>query len=1538
MTKTYLGFQWSLAAVLAVGATLGCSDKKNDIASSHDQLTGPNGMVANGMVANGMVANGMVANGMVANGMVANGMVANGLWQGGLWQTSALTSKWWENSTWEAGKTGAAAFPGDTLRSNPYLRILLQYMYQCAMPPTISPTSLDPNNGTLLCSPSVPCDDGYECTSDTADGTCVVPLRGAAGVGINADGTSWAESGTCDESCQRWVSACILARTNAYGVHVLISMRAPANTPPGRQAQFDRIRAALQTTAVEVSEFNRREGAYYGNLFATTPGTFDANGKFVPDWITEQTTTGTSIGTIDQTGAFVPGIPPHGNGPADAAMMTPVFTGCAGPSSNVPEITKRFVSSQGNQLVVNVPGVCLPDSTLNPAAPGTCAPDDGNPDGAMHECFTNTDPTQRTAADEYNEVITVFLKDPIAVCGNQVCEAGEDSDTCRNDCPPGVWAKDFDDRYGIGGGVVDLPADDLAFPRVDMAAIAPKQGLEPNNGVVVVGWTGNDIDLGDFVRHGDGRRPAADGYGVLAKYDEVDGTLRWSRRFMPSGTPSVGYELAWDVSGGVTVAPNGNITVLGTMVEDFCITVDNICLPQPTTSIWVDTFNPDGVLVAAYTLPVGGNPLVSVKFNQPLVHVPDMTLTRAVAADSEGNVFLAGGYCGNMNFDPQDPSKTLSTVDCDLSDYSSGGFGNNSGYALFAAKLAQSATPSRGKAHWVHSLGELVPPGAIGSPDPGTGTATGGPAGFEGMSMTLVPSSNGPVSYDALLLTSGVGAMLTKLSGTDGAPMWPSPILPGNAKLYSVVTVDAQANIYVGGYFGNGANFDCPGAGTITGVSGLPPFVQKLNPDGSCRWMRSGTVVCPFGSNTCGPSFEDTSAGRSQVQAVSIGFDSGGNVLLGSYGNPFPGGGINFGGGARDAKVGVFPTYKANNIFLSAYNQDAGRLVWAKQVPTIVGSFLLGMETDAQGRVVLSGNYSGSMDVLGRLLVTRLPEQPRVIDSFLASFDGPPSNDNDAPVIGEILPTTNDPGGIKTVPKPILVQATSAAGAAVYFVLPTARDDGGNMGSSVSCLPNTGSTFPIGTTTVTCTASDALGNQSPALNGSFTVTVADNLAPVFLPALDITVQATSAAGVAVTYALPKAFDQVDGPIVPTCLPGPGIVFGIGKTTVACDAIDHSNNESQATFIVNVTPPALGGPCTKSADCTTGYCVDGVCCSSACGGGSPNDCQACSVAAGGSLDGTCTAAAAGRVCRPSAGVCDAAESCDGASLTCPSDAQIAGCGPPVVTVPTNMSVEATSLAGATVNFSVSAKDWHGVPITTVNCTPMPGSTFAIGTKTVTCTATDSGGLTGSASFTITVRDTKGPVFSGVPTSPIVAYATCAAGAKVTYATPTANDAVDGKVAVSCKPASESQFVIGQTTVKCTASDAHGNTSTASFTVWVKVQAPTDGSFYLQPINSDGSSIFKLGSTVPVKFKLTGASAGATDLVAKLTVGKVSSQVTGSAVEAVSTAASSSGGTYRYDAAGQQYIFNLSTKGMATGTWQLQTNLGDRVPHMVNISLK
>lgn len=79
---------------------------------------------------------------------------------------------------------------------------------------------------------------------------------------------------------------------------------------------------------------------------------------------------------------------------------------------------------------------------------------------------------------------------------------------------------------------------------------------------------------------------------------------------------------------------------------------------------------------------------------------------------------------------------------------------------------------------------------------------------------------------------------------------------------------------------------------------------------------------------------------------------------------------------------------------------------------------------------------------------------------------------------------------------------------------------------------------------------------------------------------------------------------------------------------------------------------LGVACDGPRACPTGFCVDGVCCESECGGGA-DDCQACAVALGAAQDGACTPLGPDVVCRPG-GACDPAETCDGQQVDCPAD--------------------------------------------------------------------------------------------------------------------------------------------------------------------------------------------------------------------------------------------------------------------------------------------
>src|SRR4029079_171022 len=111
----------------------------------------------------------------------------------------------------------------------------------------------------------------------------------------------------------------------------------------------------------------------------------------------------------------------------------------------------------------------------------------------------------------------------------------------------------------------------------------------------------------------------------------------------------------------------------------------------------------------------------------------------------------------------------------------------------------------------------------------------------------------------------------------------------------------------------------------------------------------------------------------------------------------------------------------------------------------------------------------------------------------------------------------------------------------------------------------------------------------------------------------------------------------------------------------------------------------------------------------------------------------------------------------------------------------------------------------------------GSTFPVGTTTVTNTATDGSGNTTSCSFTGTVDDVQNPVITCPVNLVLLADAGRCSRSNVTF-TVSATDNCSVTNLVS-NPPSGSTFPVGTTTVINTATDASGNQSTCNFTVTV-----------------------------------------------------------------------------------------------------------------------
>ena len=105
--------------------------------------------------------------------------------------------------------------------------------------------------------------------------------------------------------------------------------------------------------------------------------------------------------------------------------------------------------------------------------------------------------------------------------------------------------------------------------------------------------------------------------------------------------------------------------------------------------------------------------------------------------------------------------------------------------------------------------------------------------------------------------------------------------------------------------------------------------------------------------------------------------------------------------------------------------------------------------------------------------------------------------------------------------------------------------------------------------------------------------------------------------------------------------------------------------------------------------------------------------------------------------------------------------------------------------------------------------------------------------------------------------------------------------------------------------------------------------SSGHAILQPIDQDGSSVFKQGSTVPAKFRVCdarGVSIGAPGVVASFRLASTSAGVAGPIDEGVVSTTPDT--AFRWSATDQQWIFNINTKSLlANRTYNYEISLND-----------
>jgi len=430
-----------------------------------------------------------------------------------------------------------------------------------------------------------------------------------------------------------------------------------------------------------------------------------------------------------------------------------------------------------------------------------------------------------------------------------------------------------------------------------------------------------------------------------------------------------------------------------------------------------------------------------------------------------------------------------------------------------------------------------------------------------------------------------------------------------------------------------------------------------------------------------------------------------------------------------------------------------------------------------------------SPGVNGPCTIATLPVNGVAVFSFTFTVNSGTATDTAITNVADISSATNDPrtadntaqssapvvaaSTVCTLTCPASISTPAASGQCTKAVSYSAPTTSGACGTDPAvCNPPSGATFPIGNTTVNC-------NTTSGGECSFNVTVTgtDTTPPTITCPSNITTPEDPAGSNAanVAYVTPSATDNCTQDVQVFCAPPPGSSFPAGTTTVTCTATDASSNATNCTFTVTVSANTCAITCPANVtESTNSGCSKVVTYaapteSGACGTVSCDPASGSSFPVG-STTVICTA-------RDTSGnlldACNFTVTVTGGTLTCPSD---------IVT-----NEDPPTSGSATVNY----QEPIGCSGPAVTCNPASGSSFPVGTTTVTC-----GNTQQSCSFTVTVT-TGGAC---VITCPNITKPNAAGQCGATATFPTRSGDC-GSEPIFCSPPSGSFFPVGSTSVTC-----------------------------------------------------------------------------------------------------------------------------------------
>lgn len=277
----------------------------------------------------------------------------------------------------------------------------------------------------------------------------------------------------------------------------------------------------------------------------------------------------------------------------------------------------------------------------------------------------------------------------------------------------------------------------------------------------------------------------------------------------------------------------------------------------------------------------------------------------------------------------------------------------------------------------------------------------------------------------------------------------------------------------------------------------------------------------------------------------------------------------------------IDPVYSEENNL----NNAATRAIIVGQLPAVGYGIISGQVTDAWGvgiasvplRITLADGTlltTAVTDAAGFYLVEDAPIGNTQVTIAAPVGYQPDAETKSAEVADSIVSTVDflvflNSAPVDSIPpelslpEDIIMEATSPLGAEVSYSVFAVDDVDGAI--IPTCAPASRSIFPLGLTSVACTASDAAGNT---VSGSFNVTVVDTTPPILVCPADIIL----VEGEPIDLGAPTVSDIVDA--APTLSNNAPADFPLGATEVIWTAADASGNQASCGQLVTIDAPPL----------------------------------------------------------------------------------------------------------------------------------------------------------------------------------------------------------------------------------------------------------------------------------------------------------------------------------------------------------------------------